>query len=281
MEQLNGYGHPSPDTQASKPDSDEPSRPGYPLGFIIVGLSGTGGCFFFSNWQGVPWWSLLLTYVLPLVLVLTLAWRISRDPDHTKRDKRNLWLVLLTCYILAFGPFCLGGLLATDVNASDELSGNVPPSHVTFILTALPFVLPGVIAGLYFISQALPHRRPIPYVVFVAAFLVLLIIFVPFPNRMDASEMPDTEWNVGANDGEFLYVAPLWQYHLTRHEVGFIAIVIQSLTAIFALMLGSLWSLLRPEEFRGAFGMPPRHYAPPLDGGPPIEGQPPLRLYEG
>ena len=281
MEQLDGYGHPSPDTQASKPVTDEPPHPGYPLGFIIVGLSGTGGCFLFSNWDGVSWWAPLFMYVLPVILVLSFAWWISRNPVHTKGDKRNLWLFLLTCYILAAGPFAMSDLLSTNVNAHDGLNGDIPPDHVTIILTALPFVLPGVLAGLYFISRAPPDRRPVPYAAFVAAFLILLVFFVPFPNRLGANEMPDTEWNVFGDDDEYLYVAPLWHYYLTRHEVGFIAIVIQSLTAIFALMLGSLWSLLRPEEFRGAFGIPPRHDEPPLDGGPPIEREPPLRLFEG
>jgi hypothetical protein len=280
MVKQDGYGHDVEGSIDPEVENGDAGKPGIPYGALIVVIVMTSALFIHSGVASMGVVTAFLIYTVPIAAIASLAWRISKKREHTTKDKRRLTMFFIACYVLGFVPYLMTDMRAVSVSSYEGLSGDVPPPFFAMFLIPLVVLIPGLLLGLYFVTRAAPHRRPIPYLSIFVGILLVLLVFMQFPDRLPAEDMPATDWNVQPDDGEYLIVAPLWHYYLTRHEIAFLAIIIQFSAASMMLIFGSLWSLLHPEDFKRTFGF--KQYGPvgPEPSGGQTSEEPPLKIYQ-
>ena len=225
----------------------------------------------------IPLWVTGLAYAVPLAGIGVLGYSIAKTPAHAPGDKRAIAKFFLACYLLAIGAWFLS-MARSDYAYATNMGWGIAQGYI-FIWLPVAILLPSLAAGLYVVFGVSPWRRPAPYVASLLAMILIVVVLMPVPNSLDGEDVGQGVLGTELNDDtNVLLMFPLWQYYLHTTSIGFIGIVIQMWAGIAMLGLGGLWSLARPESFRGAFAM---HVEPTLATPTPPETGPRLRLYGG
>jgi hypothetical protein len=251
-----------------------------PVGALVIVLGWTIALLVLSRWNGVPLWVAGLAYGVPMGGVVILSFHIARLRTHTRADKRRLWLFFLTAYLLGVALFFLAQVQSTVVEAQHALGGEIG-SGLTFVWIPLAILLPGIGLALYVITGVSPVRARLGYTAVLLGVMLFVVMLLPLPQQMAGDEVPEVARNIEPWDDteHIVWVAPYWYYHLTRQAIGFIGVIMQLTAGITALIIGGLWSLSRPEQFKSAFGIGQMRVQQPAVDRPPEKEPPRLRLW--
>jgi len=257
-----------------KRDLDAP-KPGWPKGALLVVIVPSVLLFLTDGTMNdVPFPLVMTAHLLPIVAIVLLGRHIKKDPDHTGRDKRRLWMFLLACYVVGLGLMLITGSgqgLHVKGTGEETITDWQMGAGMPILWIALPILFIGLLLILALITGKGPKESPVQYSGFLLGVALFFILMVPYVNQNILIFATDAWWGWPAFEpipgpGEEVRVWEVTRYlhgsygeseagGVYRDDFDETFLKVQMAFGIMAMIFASLWSLNRPETYERTFGL--------------------------